>query len=554
MNRKHIVVTTAVAALAFLSGGWLLQKSGGSNDDVYQEARLFDDVITHVADFYVDSIPEPKLYRMAIDGMLGQLRDPYTGFLDGSDLARLAEATSGNYGGIGAQIDKRDGAIVIVAPLPETPAEAAGITTGDRIVAVNDTSTARWTQEQCVSELRGPVGTTVHLTIDRPGVSTPIKIAIVRAEIHSRAVRLATMLDSTVGYVELYGFSQSTAAELQQAVDSLRGVGMHALILDLRYNPGGLLEEGTGVADLFLDPGQEIVSTRGRAPDANRVVVDHAPQRYPGMPLLVLVNGATASASEIVAGALQDHDRALILGTTSYGKGLVQSVYRLSNQPGDEVVLKLTTAKWYTPSGRSIQLPIHDRRAPDVVDDRDPDEEIPAADRDSAEAAQVYHTDDGRVVHGGGGITPDMIVLPDSALVAARDRLTHALDTNVVKFSDALAAFALDARAHHSFTSPRFQVTPAIRDQFLATLRRRGVTLDNATLAVTGPLIDEELGDQTARFVFGRAGELRRLSGGDDKVLATALHLADTAHSQHDLLTMAAPHDPSAQAARAGRP
>ncbi len=551
--KQRIVVTTVVAAFAFVSGGWLMQKGGGAGDSVYRQARLFDDVVSHVADFYVDSVGESQLYRFAIDGMLDKLRDPYTGFLDGRDLARLTEQTSGNYGGIGIQIDKRDGAIVVVAPLPETPAERAGVQTGDRIVAVNDSSTHAWTQEQAVNALRGPEGTQVRITIDRPGSSTPINYTLTRARIHSRAVRLATMLEGGVGYIELSGFSQATARELQRAVDSLRTAGMRSLVLDLRTNPGGLLDEGVSVADLFLDQGQPIVATRGRAPDANRMLNDRIPQRYAGMPLVVLVNGYSASASEIVAGALQDHDRALVLGTTTYGKGLVQSVYRLSSQPGNEVVLKLTTARWFTPSGRSIQRTPSGRAAAEAVADaRDPEEELPESQRDTSDANRVYRTDAGRAMKGGGGIVPDLVVRPDSGLLAARAALTRGLDSNVVKFTDAIASFALDARARRAVSSPLFAVTPAMREDFLARLRQRSVRLDEATLRTAWPFIDQQLGAQTARFTFGRAGEVRRLSGGDDPVLAEALRLAQTARSQSELLSLAAAQTRPTETARAG--
>lgn len=549
MSSKRVVVTVAVAVGAFVSGGWFMQQTarpeGGT---VYQQARLFDDVLAHVADFYVDSLSERQLYRMAIVGMLHELRDPYTGFLDGRELQRLSESTTGNYGGLGIQIDVRDGAIVVVAPLPDTPAERAGIVTGDRIVAVNDSSTARWTQEQAVGALRGPVGTEVRIRIDRPGVSAPLPFTLTRAEVHSRAVRLATMLDNNVGYVELFGFSQTTVRELQAAVDSLRTAGMRSLVLDLRYNPGGLLDEGIGVADLFLEPGQQIVATRGRAPGATRTFADRAPQRYAGLPLVVLVNGYSASASEIVAGALQDHDRALLVGTTSYGKGLVQSVYRLS----EAASLKITTSKWYTPSGRSIQRPM--RRGPDGVpaaDTRDPDDELPAAARDSAEAARTWRTDAGRIVQGGGGITPDVVIRGDSALNAAFQRLRTALDTNYAKYTDAIAAFALNARARRTVSAPTFEVTTEIRGALLADLRQRGVVVDAATLAVAGRVIDQQLGAQTARFVFGRAGEVRRLSGGDDAVLAEAVRLAGRARTPQDLFTLAGQPAPSV---RAGRP
>ena len=533
MSRQRVVVTTLVAALAFFSGGWLMQQGAAPSQSVYQQARMFDDVLSHVADYYVDSLDERQLYRMAIDGMLRELHDPYTGYLDGRELRYLTEQTSGNYGGVGLQIEYRDGAIVVVMPLADSPAERAGMMTGDRIVLVDDSSTGGWNQERAVNSLRGPAGTPVTLKVERPGVNGLLTYRLTRAQIHARSVRLATMVGDGVGYVELYGFSEATARELSNAIDSLKGAGMRSLILDLRWNPGGLLDEGVAVADLFLDPGQAIVSTRGRAPGATRQLVDRNQQRYATLPIVVLVNGATASAAEIVAGALQDHDRALIVGTTSYGKGLVQSVFPLSSQ----VSLKMTTSKWFTPSGRSIQRPFRTAN-----DDRDPDDEV-AADTVPADS---FRTDRGRIVRGGGGIAPDVVVRPDSGEIVARNALQTALGKNVVKYTDALAAFALGARARQSVSGPLFEVTPAIRTQFLGMLRERGVTLEQGVIDATWPFMQKQIGDQTARFAFGRAGQVQRQAT-DDPVLSNAKRLAARATSPASLLQIANQGAPAAR-------
>jgi carboxyl-terminal processing protease len=525
MFPKRVIITSAVAVAAFFSGGWLMQQGGQRSTSVYQQARLFDDVLSHISDYYVDSLDQRRLYRMAIDGMLRELRDPYTGFLDGRELRALSEQTTGNYGGVGLQIEVRDGAIVVVAPLADSPAERAGMITGDRIVMVDDSSTQAWSQERAVRSLRGEPGSRVRIRVERPGLADALNYTLTRAQIHSRSVRLAAVLEGGVGYVELSQFSQSTVVELRNAVDSLRGAGMRSLVLDLRFNPGGLLDEGTGVAELFLDPGQLIVATRGRAPGATRRITDRERQPWPDLPLVVLINGASASASEIVAGALQDHDRAVIVGTTSFGKGLVQSVFRLSS----EASLKMTTSKWYTPSGRSIQ---REHQASD--DSRDPDDEIAARD-----SVPLYRTGRGREVRGGGGIAPDIVVRQDSAEAAVRNRLQQALGSNVVKYTDALAAFALEARARGTVSSPTFRVTQEIRARFLELLAERGVRLERDVLEASWSFIDRQLAAQTARFVFGRVGEVRRQAV-DDPVLATAARLAARARTPDELFSLAA--------------
>lgn len=238
------------------------------------------------------------------------------------------------------------------------------------------------------------------------------------------------------------------------------------------------------------------------------------------------MNGATASAAEIVAGALQDHDRAAIIGTTSYGKGLVQSVYTLS----PTVSLKMTTSKWYTPSGRTIQRPFR------LQQDRDPDMDISRV--DSAARDSVYHTDHGRPMRGGGGIAPDLVVTTDSAEIIARNKLQQALDSNVMKYTDALAGFALNARAHHTVSSPTFQVSPSMRGEFLGMLTQRGVHLDQSVIDATWPFMARQIGTQTARFAFGRAGEIVRLSNGDDPVLTAARRFAARAHTPAELLSL----------------
>ena len=535
---RVIVVTSVVAVVAFLSGGWFMQQGSRSDESVYQRARLFDDVLSHVADYYVDTLDERQLYNMAITGMVKELHDPYSVFLAGRDLTGLNEVTTGNYGGLGIQIEVRDNAIVVVAPLPDSPAERAGILTGDRIVEVNDQSTAQWNQEQAVRNLRGPENTAVALKVQRPGVTELIAFKLTRAKIHARSVRTALMATDHVGYVELNPFSEESADELTAAIDSLKGAGMRSLILDLRGNPGGLLDEGIAVSELFLDPGQEVVATRGRAPGSSRQYMDQQAQRYPDLPIVVLVNGGTASASEIVAGALQDHDRALVIGQPTFGKGLVQTLFRLSN----DATLKITTARWFTPNGRSIQRHARSEEEQEALADSAavrPDTGKPAPDA-------VFHTDHGRVVLGGGGIVPDIAVRPDSTDLAAARLLNSALGKNVATFNDALAAFALDARAQHTVTSPTFTVSPDMRASFLALLARRGVTLDARTVTAAQSFIDQDIGYEVAQFSFGRAGSVRRLFD-EDPVLMDAVHYASQARTPSDLLALA-------QASKAGAP
>jgi carboxyl-terminal processing protease len=431
--------------------------------------------------------------------MLEELGDPNTVYLRPDRLRRLTEATSGVYTGLGVRFDSRDGWPMIMAPLPGSPGERAGLMAGDRLVEIAGKSTKGWTDGETASALRGEVGTSVQIVVERPGHPGRITLTVTRSEIHRQAVRRTALLDNGVGYVDVKMFTDSTERELAGAIDSLARAGMKSLILDLRANPGGLLTQGVAVADLFLDKGQTIVSMRGRVDNANRSYHDEAPQRWPTLPVLVLVDEASASASEIVAGALQDHDRALVMGQTTYGKGSAQAVFQLSVGGG----LKITTARWYTPSGRSI--------------DRTPDEEAQA---DPAPRAQ-FRTDDGRAVFGGGGIMPDVFA-GDTALSPGELALQTALGARITDFRDAMTAYAISLRGRRMVASPDFTVTARMFDGVWAEMRSRGFAFDRAIFDGARPLVARLLAREIVRIEFGRDAEARR-SVADDDVIQQAV-------------------------------
>src|SRR5437870_9155953 len=258
------------------------------------------------------------------------------------------------------------------------------------------------------------------------------------------------MLDDKVGYVLLTPVSETSAPELTDAVTGLLQKGMKSLVLDLRGNPGGLLDQGVAVSELFLDPGEEVVATRGRAPNSTRMYRDAKPQPWPNLPVVVLANGGTASAAEIITGALQDHDRAVVAGTPTFGKGLVQSLWQLT----PETALKLTTARWYTPSGRTIQ-----RKSKNEADQ---EAQVVAAeqgrDTTKADSAPVFHTDRGRAVVGGGGIRPDLFVVPDTFTTAER-AFVKALGKNIPAYLDVRSGYALELKATGRLSDPNFAVT-----------------------------------------------------------------------------------------------
>jgi carboxyl-terminal processing protease len=504
-----------------VTGGWLMER--GLQDSVYDRARLFDDVKMHVARYYVDTVDQRDLYQKALDGMLYELHDPHSVFLTPDRLRKLTESTSGRYGGIGVQIEPRDGWITVVSALPETPAERAGINTGDRIVDIDGKPTKGLTPDEAMKSLRGEPGTDVHLTLERPGLATPIPVTLTRREIKVRAVQHTALLREGVGYLGLTNvFSENMDDEVRAAVERLRSQGMRELVIDLRGNPGGLLDQGVAVSDLFLDPGQRIVSMKGRTPDANREYTDRAPQRWPELPIVVLIDSGSASASEIFAGALQDHDRAVLVGTTSYGKGSAQSLFPMANGGA----LKLTTARWFTPSGRSISRP-HKRPGDDSGDEEESED-------DSAAARPEFRTDGGRTVYGGGGITPDVVVT-DTARSAAELAFQRALGKNVAQFRDALADYALTVKTAHAVTSPDFAVTPAMLEELWRRMEKRGIAINKDVYDDAAPLVSRLLGYEITRYAFGPEAEFQRQLT-NDGTLQVALGLATGAHTQKELL------------------
>jgi carboxyl-terminal processing protease len=519
--RSRAITVGTILGLAVVTGGWLIERGTrpGAVPTRAEAARLFDDVFAKIARSYVDSLDTSTMYRKAVDGMLYELEDPYTSLLAPDKLGQFNEATSGNYAGIGLQVDVRDGWIVVIAPTPGSPAERAGVQPGDRVVEVNGRSAHGWTLDEAMKSFRGKAGTSVALKIERPGIVAAIPLSLSREPLHQSAVRRIAMLPNEIGYIDLKAFSDSTDRELSRAVDALVTKGASSIILDMRSNPGGLLEQGTKVADLFLDKNQRIVSLRGRTPEANRNYTDSTPQRWPKLPLTVLVDDRSASAAEIVAGALQDHDRAVIVGEPTYGKGSAQTVIPLGADGG----LKITTSRWFTPSGRSIS-----RRLT-----RDDSDTEPSGD----DAKKKYKTDEGRVVYDGGGIMPD-VMESDSGYTATARMFQSALDRKVGVFRDALTDYAISLKVGKTITSPDFVVTQQMLDDLWKRMTARGIVMDRGVYDESSSVVKLLLAYDISRYVFGPDAEFRRRVA-NDHAIATAISLASGARTQRALLDRA---------------
>lgn len=535
MKLKRTVVAPAlVAGVALVSGGWLLQSGVSQQQSVFQRARLFDEVMGYVSQRYVEEHPSADLYQKAIEGMLQELGDPHTTFLTPDQYAQLYLQTSGEYAGLGVQIAPQDGWITAVSVLPNTPAERAGLRVGDRFVEIDGESARGWSDDQAVKRLRGAGGTTVTLKVVRVGVDEPIDFRITREEIQVQSVPYAYLLEDGVGYVRLSMFSQTSTQELGAAVERLRAQGARSLVLDLRSNPGGLLDQGVSVADLFLDPGQAIVETRSRDPRETETYRAETAEAFGGLKLAVLVDEYSASAAEIVAGALQDHDRALVVGATTFGKGSVQTLFPLSG--GN--YLKMTTGRWYTPVGRSIQ------KDHDTATEGDAQTDAAAAEADTA-PRRPYRTDSGRTVFGGGGIVPDVVVVADTS-TATEKAFFEAASKSASRFNEVLFQYAVAYERRTPGLARDFRVTPEMRREFWQRLGAAGVEIPWDVFEGGARFIDQRLTEEIAQSKFGQ-GVAAQLDDRYDTVLQEAARMLRAAPNQAALFRMAEERQQAAQ-------
>ena len=542
---KRVTTVAALAAIVLVSGGWILQVSGVSPTI---GRGLFEVVRSNVARNFVEPVDGDELYDMAIRGLLREIGDPYAAFIQ-PDEQRSALLTN-NYGGVGMRVlADRDG-IIVLDVLPNSPSSRLDLRALDLITAVDGNPTAGWRQEQAIEALRGPSGEAVSVTVRRSDVADPLEFSIVRGEVHIAAVE-SLLLDGGVGYSRLAKFSQASRRELEAAVSDLLASGATSLILDFRWNQGGILREAVEISDLFLDQGEAVVDTRARDPRDSQSFSAPGVDRYPGLPVIVLVNGWSASASEIVAGALQDHDRALVLGTRTFGKGVMQSVFQL--QGGN--YLRLTTGTWYTPSGRSIHRKRDDEESHGFgLGSNEFDAAVTEAVRsgeamgiplepapvvgDSAER-QVFHTDAGREVYGGGGIGPDVVVHADTSTLSERE-LSERLREAEVRLPDLALRFSARLALAGEIPADPSVITPYVRREFdrFVSVETDGA-IDSDDLELARDPVDGLLAREMARVSAGEIASLRVAIERSSEV-REARRLLEQAQSPEALLALAA--------------
>lgn len=499
MYRQRVLpaVLFAVAVSALL-GGVLGRRAQATSDPVTERYRTFTAALAAVEREYVEDVASDRLVYSAINGML-QTLDPHSSFLDPRQYAQMRERQEGRYYGLGISIVSVDGDINVVSLFEGSPAYKRGIRRGDVIARIESEDTKGWTNEQAVKALRGPKGSTVTLGLRRQGYESLIELTVERDEVNIPTIQGAFMVDDRTGYVRLRDFSETTDRDLGTALDELRTKGMSRLLLDLRDNPGGPLDQAIKVSDRFLPRGDMVVYTRGRTRNSDQDYRAQGDASMDGIPVVVLVNRNSASAAEIVSGALQDHDRGLIVGERTFGKALVQSIYRISEGAG----LALTTARYYTPSGRLIQRPwdgafdeylTYSWREQDVERQRDP--------------ADLKFTDGGRKVYGGGGIEPDKYI---AGPVEGFDptRFGRGLYARQV-FADYAEMFSADgdtrvkgAGQNRKVVARGFSVDDAMIEDFRTFLGTRSIRVDAEAFAADREFIRAMIQHDIDLALFG---------------------------------------------------
>jgi carboxyl-terminal processing protease len=521
--RRPPVKTLTV--LAILTAGIAAVVVGAQSQ--LDAARLFHAVLRTVQLDGADSLSEDALYEKAARGLVRELNDPYAELYSPTELANAERnQLSDRYGGLGMTIENQLGAITIVGVFPGSPAAGAHIAAGDRIVSIEGQSIAGWTSDQVTDRLTGPAGSSIAIAVSRAGVSDPIRHRMTRAIVQSASVPYTLLYGSDVGYIPIKRFNSVATQEVRSAVLQLRREGATSFVLDLRQNGGGQLNEALGISNLFLDSGATLVSIHYRGQPTETIVAEQPPVASHD-PLVVLVDRNTASASEIVAGALQDHDRAAIVGVPTYGKGLVQTMFPLDGG----WAVKMTTGRWVTPRGRSIH------RARPYADGHvlSQDSEPHAMTAALAHAGRPTVTSDaGRTLYGGGGIVPDVVVAADT-LTSDQQRLIAAVAPRYQLMRVAIYDFARDLNGH---VKPSFTVPTVWRDSLYDRFVKRGLTIDRHVFDDGATLMDRLAEEQVAEIAFGDSSAFRRRST-HDAPLQRALELLHHASSMPALLTIA---------------
>ncbi len=544
---KYVILLVVVAVGSFLLGN-ASDRTIHAADNIFSSTKLLMGVLSLVNDNYVEEVEPGELIYAAIDGML-EVLDPHSSFLSKESFAEMGERFSGKFYGIGIEFDVLDGFLYVISVIDDSPSEAVGLQSGDRIVRIDGESAIGIKHDEVRHKLRGEKGTKVGVTVERAGVDELFDVTITRDRIPIRSVRTSFMLEDHTGYIQLIRFAKTTSRELEIALDKLQQGGMERLILDLRGNSGGYLDQAVEVSSKFIPEGRVIVKTMGRNRNSNQTFHSLSGVHHRDMPLVILLDHRSASASEIVAGAVQDWDRGVIAGTRSFGKGLVQTLFAEPHLT-DGSALKLTTARYYTPSGRMIQRDYKNKSYREYIEGSfsesgeaaDEGESTEEADHpvqadqadqeglaDQADLANrpEFVTASGRTVYGDGGISPDVVITTpkrDFPFVIGTYRGWMPFDRACFEFANTYAVTRPDLGDDFDTFLNEFQVDDAMLESFKSQVRESGKAFSDEDFNADQDAVEIQLKRALARNLWGDE-EASRVAAAGDEQLQQALRL-----------------------------
>ena len=523
-ERKNSRIFISVGLVIFLGMLFIFSLTANAKNDnnsinIYKKIKVFNEVLFKLQENYVQELEINDLIDDAIKGMLEET-DPHTNYFTADEFKRFSVDTKGEFGGLGISIDKKGDYITVVSPIEGTPAYRMGIQAGDKIVSVDGENIVGISTDEAIKKMRGPKGTKVTIGILRPGVEEELKFDIIRDIIKIKSIPYAFKLHNGIGYIRIRQFNANTTEELREQLDKLEAEGIRGLLIDLRYNPGGLLREAIDTVNEFIGKDKLVVYTKGRISQANMEYYTKYNRMRSGYPVIVMINEASASAAEIFAGSLQDWDKGLIVGKTSFGKGSVQRLFPLSDGSG----IKITTAKYYIKSGRCIHKDINDKILKG--------EKVTEADKEEAEEEHlkdVHYTTKGRVVYGGGGINPDIEI--------EQSKITN-LGVELRRKNE-FFNYSVDYLVKHSDkVTPDFKVDDAIVKDFIDFAKKDSIEFNYAQLDSTYDWIKNEIHWNIVSRKFGDLAGYKILIR-EDTQLQEALDIFDKCSSLDEMFEYA---------------
>ncbi|MEN6445492.1 MAG: S41 family peptidase [Candidatus Cloacimonas sp.] len=513
-----IVSIWVLSALLLIVATNAYAQNRPQSTNLYSQVQLFSEVLYKLKQYYVTDLKDEELIKAAIDGMLGST-DPHTTYFTPEEFKEFTTTTKGTFGGLGIQIDKIGDYITVVSPIEGTPAYRMGITAGDKIIKVNGESMVGLSTDEAIKKMRGDVGSQVRITISRPGLPEPIDFEITRETIKIKSVPYSFKLDNGVGYIRITQFNENTVTELRAALNTLESEGIKGLIIDLRWNPGGLLDQAVDTVNEFIGQNRLVVETKGRT--ENKQLFTRYATKERTYPIIVLVNEASASASEIFAGSLQDWDKGLVMGKNTFGKGSVQQLIPLSNGNG----IKITTAYYYIKSGRCIHKFSNDN----ILKGKEVSEEDLKKESEH-NREQVYYTANNRKVYGGGGIQPDIVVENEFLTLLGVE----------LRRKNVFFNFAVDYLVQHNHQfDENTVINDKIMNDFLAYVSKNDIKYTQADVDSADAFIRTSIKSELVRKVQGDS-EAYKITISQDKQLREAIALFDRFKTLEQMFSYAA--------------